>query len=1435
MSKPVCSLSYSSMLTEDYIHTDSILASAKATAPLATFLNGQGQSEALVVFDDGELCHLQREPLSNSGWNFNGIGYTIGSIMAANRGSVWMMDEDQAIWMTNTGHWNELGTQPGGDQSISAGLDGTVYRVARMEDHSIHLSTFDLSSGSFLDQGVVPIISAPLGNPDSLWALSGQKLYTNTNGSWREVNAQFASEDVPYRLSVGSDISVWILCRNGTIYSYDPANGTLRKLDGVPFNVQYLAAADAKTLYIVNSDAQWNNQLQTNETGTWKEIAYPASRIAEISIGNDGVLWARDQDGRLWILVEGKWVRQIMPTDQSGFTGGHKVREVVTGTHYNGQIEYAFFTMENSSKPGVYDLYWSRLFTSEGPYGGNWSQPGLLFSGCSNIATVNDPSDTSLHQLLVYGVSDKGNFVLVQPAGDKWTATEFPMKTSLAGVKPAFLYDGTWLTYAIIQDKDKKGKLFVGSGSLKSPATTLNAAKTSGTVPAGLRTIVPFETSCYGMTGTLLAAIDDADQVWTISGASGTVYFEQLTGTLGAVESVVGMLVPKDGARIYASDKEKNLLWINRQTAAIKNKPPQPDTIVWSDWHPLGNECKVLATGCTIPPPDAPYTPPVDLFCLDLGYEVNVLSEDPVTGVLTDLVMMKPDGTNNPAEYVTRYVSEITVVDENLSPQPGLEVAITADEPIGIWVGNNLYSVSSKTSAMLTTNEYGKITFAFFATDLHTPTFSFRGDGLEDAPFFSPASSLHAYLGGDPNALPNRPTFNGDALQKAQMQTAPSWTKKPEDFVGNANKDKAPAVADNIHSVFGMDVSASGDSGEWSVAATQPAGVSSSSFWHDLCRFPHDIEHAIRNDVMKVEHAFVDVGKQVVQFTMRIGKDLTQLLELAIKTIKDVISAVKSFFRYIERGIEDVLDWLKALFNWEDILNTKKVLEASINGLLIKMADNFDSKSPRYVGIFVDEYFEELREKILSGFEKAKKGFLGGDSFNGGAQTNPYPGKADPMGNDPMSPTNTSKAQNTNGAQTNFVKTHVSNYSDQGGSFPATGSDVSANSIIQSLYDAFENSVRNTDFRERQQEAMSKLNGAFSSPKSFFNVVMYEVITALEDLIDVLLKVVQGVLDALIAIVGQALTAFKDLLNAPIEIPVVSYIYKQIAKHPLTMIDLLCLIIATPATLLYKLTFGLPHATAPFTADQAEKIAAELSDPATFPWPVFSQQKISPAGGIINGPNEFLASDALIMFIPALAVGAAEFDMVLDFMAYEAIYFNDFVRKFQAAVVKEISVISIFFSMAAHFYGAPFHLFKSQKDEAERLELILWSSGFSIMLVNIIFTFFGDAKAVARFSEKWGIPLTSLMGVLMIYMAITLDCDLYEQAENKKDVDWFAMVGNLLGPLQPAMCPIIAIGEPQALVYMVFDGVADLAGGALSTLSALRNRGEEGAILALAV
>jgi hypothetical protein len=63
-----------------------------------------------------------------------------------------------------------------------------------------------------------------------------------------------------------------------------------------------------------------------------------------------------------------------------------------------------------------------------------------------------------------------------------------------------------------------------------------------------------------------------------------------------------------------------------------------------------------------------------------------VLTEDPVSGVWTDLVMLKPAGTNTNAEYVSRYLTEVTITDENGVPQADFSVNVMADEAVGVWV-----------------------------------------------------------------------------------------------------------------------------------------------------------------------------------------------------------------------------------------------------------------------------------------------------------------------------------------------------------------------------------------------------------------------------------------------------------------------------------------------------------------------------------------------------------------------------------------------------------------------------------------------------------------------------------------------------------------------------------------------------------------------------
>lgn len=1407
-------LTVNSTLTEDFIHSDSILASATASTALATFLNSQGQSEALVTYEDGELCHLQREPLSSSGWNFCGIGAVIESITAANSGSVWITDKAQGIWMSNAGHWNFISTFPGGEPSLSVGTTGTVYGLVN-QDHNYHLYIFDPVSRSFDDHGIVPITLAPVGKPDSLWSIAGGKLFTNQYGSWHEVYAPFESGDVPSRVSIGGDDSIWILCGNGSIYSYDPPSVTCKKLEHVPSDITSFGAVSARILYVLTIDSR-ESRVLTNATGTWEEIPYPATPINNISVGGDGSLWALDDRGRSWLWFDGAWVRQITPTDLSGVTGGHKVTEVVIGQHSNGGIQYAFFIMNNN-------LWSARLVGTIGDYGGYWTEIGQVFAGCSSIAAVNDPAN---YALLIYGVSVGGNFVLVQyNESNKWVAAEHTIKPSLKGIRPHFVFDGSWLTYAVINSQ-----LYVGQGSLRSPAPTLNPAKTNG-APARLQSLISFSTSPHGMSGTLLAAIDSLNQVWIVSGSGGTTYFTQLSNAvepgLGPVQGVVAMLRPVEGARLYARDRN-NMLWIIRQTGTIINKAPVPNTIVWSDWHPLGNTCIALGTGCTIPAPGSPLSAPVDLFSLDAGYEVNVLSEDATTGALTDLVMLKPDGTNADAEYVTRYVSQITVSGTdsrtgNSTPQVEFQLEVTSSEAIGIWVGSNLYNVSSEKPALLTTDQLGRITFAFFASDLHTPTFFFKAEGLNDPPSLYPAHAINKYLAGDSDAIPNRPVFtpDGSALLNAQMQTGPGWNTDPTPFVQSQNKDKAPKVADAITSIYALPVDPDGTSGQWSVAAEQPADMSASGFWHDLCKFPHDIEHAIKQDALKVLDIVVKVEERVVAFTMQLASGLSQVLHLAINTIRDIVSAVKSVFRYVERGIEEAIDWLKALFNWNDIINTKNVIEACLNGIMTKLVENFNPNSPVYAGTLFDKYMDELESSVLSGFDKAKEHFSRHQTFAQCADSVPYPEGARPIGNNPLDPASLQGAQTSNGTQTNYVHTHVNNYTNQGGTFP-TG-DGSSDNILQSFFESIERNLKQGKFKDEHMKTIDSLKSIFSDPANFANVVMYDIITAFEDLVDILLKVIQGVIDALISLTGGAIAGFQVMMNKPINIPVISWIYREVAHHPLTILDLFCLILAVPVTLLYKLTFGLPHATAPFTKQQADDIVATLSNPATFPWPAIACTGASNAN-LPVGSFPFPGSQILI---PMSYVALAMADMWADAIAFlrkdKSRLPTPYTKDGLALFVGGACIVC---SLITHWLTAPFSLFPgSGNTTGEKMQLSFWGLGFSVVAIDLVFV--GVALIAPKCNLPYGVPVLSATGCLLTLMGLaTTGVQIYESKGQEAEFNAFQGITNEITSLPTALTDLLLTeGDPESelavAVLVGADWVFDLASGALNFCSDL--------------
>jgi hypothetical protein len=552
-----------------------------------------------------------------------------------------------------------------------------------------------------------------------------------------------------------------------------------------------------------------------------------------------------------------------------------------------------------------------------------------------------------------------------------------------------------------------------------------------------------------------------------------------------------------------------------------------------------------------------------------------------------------------------------------------------------------------------------------------------------------------------------------------------------------------------------------------------------------------------------------------------------------INTVEDAASAVKSVFRYIERGIDDAIDWLKSLFSWADILNTKSVLEAGLLGLMTSLESNLsDSTSPYYAGTLFNTYFDEdVKNNIKAAFNDISSIFAPGTSMQTAtnAVAYPLPQSAQPMGPDALHPTSATNSQSSNGTHTNYVHNHVTSYSNNGGKLPASamGDGTSGDDILVTLFEAITtNLVNNGDFQP--METVSSLQSIFSNPKNFADVAMYDIITAIEDAVLVVLDIFEGVVDALIQLAGNALAGFKNVLTATIDIPVISWLYKQISGgHPLTLLDLLCLVVSVPITIVYKLTFGLPDGTAPFTAASAQALVEQYTN--NFPWPAAaggSTTTAAPAAAPMVASVAAAPASASSGSFPFPAAGElmilntgtyAIFDILNDLLTYDSAA-NDTPAGPIATFFSWASIVS---TMVSQWLSAPYDIFPGQTTTAEKMTISLWSLNFIPVLSGLVFTLGSSSKNLARFNTNYGMPLTYAIGSVLLLMGV--GTSVVQSADTTKKYGPLYWIQNGIAPLPTMMKPLALVGtgdnQPAgaiaAGILMACDGLFDVASGAL--------------------
>lgn len=296
----------------------------------------------------------------------------------------------------------------------------------------------------------------------------------------------------------------------------------------------------------------------------------------------------------------------------------------------------------------------------------------------------------------------------------------------------------------------------------------------------------------------------------------------------------------------------------------------------------------------------------------------------------------------------------------------------------------------------------------------------------------------------------------------------------------------------------------------------------------------------------------------IVDGVTYIFNTVVDFIEQAFDLVQVVFARVKAFF-------VDLFEWLGFLFNWGDILRTHKALLYTANQFL-----DFLPLAVGGVQRIIDTGIATVQSEITQIFDHLVAA-VGGDSLGGYVDSNT-----------PSAPTFSSSNANNivlsstidNAAGASYVPINPSTM----GPFDAV------RKLIEQLVDAVEG-------QPAFQQALDYMKNLGGSPDQIFVQLASALLRVVQGLAQAMIAGVQVVVDALLQLVQQFIVGIKSVLNDQWDIPFVTAFYGWLTDgSQLTLLDLLCLILAIPATVLYKAMYS----AAPFP-DDASVAAFEAS------------------------------------------------------------------------------------------------------------------------------------------------------------------------------------------------------------------------------------------------
>jgi hypothetical protein len=549
--------------------------------------------------------------------------------------------------------------------------------------------------------------------------------------------------------------------------------------------------------------------------------------------------------------------------------------------------------------------------------------------------------------------------------------------------------------------------------------------------------------------------------------------------------------------------------------------------------------------------------------------EAYCISTQDVTtsGWVTDKVRRGPlpedETSTDVLHMVSHYVADVTLLDTGGRPLPARSVNVAADSLVEVQVGAVSYQVGPGRTAEVKTNNMGKLSVSVAARGLSVPVIYLNTDGLASGAAIDFAAQVNDYLAGGSPLPSQKGTLTADALQGAQCtdsagNTTPlvaDWTKSPAtpaetvkhctDLYGMAvgRKPQLAAVLDGYagpQPIAGY-VIQKWDSSRpsYQVFRTQdeldayrayrdnhPAYA---GFWDDFQTWATDVWEGIKSGATAVAEVFVET---VVEIAVWVGNAVVSLGKMIINGIEQAVQAVEAVFQMIADAVSRVIDWLKSLFAFKDIWETKKALESGLTTIL-----DYGVRTLEHYGAEAHGWFETQEAAVTALFTDLKARY--GDNAVGDFQ-NRAPQLQDSGGNqvDRASVTDNPQA----GWMLNQAHGSITSYLRAGNELTFDLPDSPIEDKFKDITTALANSGVLADLARAGADFGQAIESLFN-PDEGPSASLVALLDMLEHLALAVLKALDAVVTGTVTLASVFVQGLSDFLKTDVGVPFLDTLY----------------------------------------------------------------------------------------------------------------------------------------------------------------------------------------------------------------------------------------------------------------------------------------------------